>query len=115
MRILLVDDDHDGGEALLALFTVAGHSVRWAASGQAALALASVEPPDVAVLDLCLGDDTCLPLLGRLGASRTFVITASLPTTEIRREAERRGAVALLSKSMDPGELLRRVVRDPVP
>jgi DNA-binding response OmpR family regulator len=112
MRILVVDDDRDVGEALLALFALAGHLPRWASDAPTALALATEEPPDVAVLDLCLGDDTCLPLLGRLGAARTFVITASLPGPEVRREAERRGAVALLPKSIEPDELLRRVARE---
>jgi two-component system, OmpR family, response regulator ResD len=113
MRILVVDDDADVGEALGGLFGQMGHSVRWAADGTAAVAMAAAEPPDVVLLDLCLAEGLSLSFLPRLGGARVYVITATRPSDYIRDEAERGGALAVLDKSIDPAELLRCVEDGP--
>jgi DNA-binding response OmpR family regulator len=113
VRILVVDDDANVGEALGALFGQGGHSVRWCADGHAALAMAAAEPPDVVLLDLCLADGLSLSFLPRLGWARVYVITANRPSRYIRHMAESGGALAVLDKSIDPAELLRRVEQGP--
>jgi len=108
MRILVVDDDPDVGEALVILFRQAGHEVSWVADGAGALALL---PADVVLLDLYLAEGPSLELLPRLGGARIYVITAGSPPSEMRAAIDRSGAAALLFKSIDPGELLARVER----
>jgi CheY-like chemotaxis protein/two-component sensor histidine kinase len=51
-RILVVDDNADSAESLAVLLRAGGHEVRTAYNGQAALAAARSEPPDVILLDL---------------------------------------------------------------
>ena len=55
-RILLVDDNEDAAAASAVLLRHLGHSVRVAHSAAQARALALVEPPEVAILDIGLPD-----------------------------------------------------------
>jgi DNA-binding response OmpR family regulator len=109
VRILVIDDDADVAEAFALMFASAGHEARWAVDGDGALSLASVEAPDVVLLDLHLAAGSSLPLLPRFGRARTYVITASRPSRDVTAEAARRGALAVLSKSSSPAELLARI------
>lgn len=59
-RVLVIEDDTDGRQGLVALLESWGHSALPAATGSAGLALALREVPDVIIVDLCLGDlDGC--------------------------------------------------------
>lgn len=51
-RVLVADDNKDAADALAMLLELAGHEVRVAHSGRAALSLAQTFRPDVAVLDI---------------------------------------------------------------
>jgi len=51
---LLVDDNHDDAQTLLLMLADSGHQVRVAYDGDAALTLARVEMPEVALLDIGL-------------------------------------------------------------
>jgi PAS domain S-box-containing protein len=51
-RILVVDDNRDAAESLMALLEIAGHDVRCAFDGEAAITLAEQSRPDVMILDL---------------------------------------------------------------
>jgi CheY-like chemotaxis protein len=51
-RILIVDDDADGREALAGYLTKAGHAVRRAAGGREALQAMSMEVPELILLDV---------------------------------------------------------------
>jgi PAS domain S-box-containing protein len=55
-RILVVEDNADGREALAALLRLAGHEVAEAATGREALAAAERQPPEVVLLDIGLPD-----------------------------------------------------------
>ena len=55
-RILLVDDNEDAAAASAVLLRHLGHAVRTAHSAAQARALALVEPPEVAILDIGLPD-----------------------------------------------------------
>jgi signal transduction histidine kinase/CheY-like chemotaxis protein len=55
-RILIVDDNRDAAESLSLLLESAGHDVRIAHLGHAALSLAQTFRPDVAVLDIGMPD-----------------------------------------------------------
>src|SRR5262249_58987332 len=51
-RLLVVDDNVDAAESLAVLLRLAGHEVRVASDGPAALAAAQADPPEMVVLDL---------------------------------------------------------------
>ncbi|TDV07113.1 ATP-binding response regulator [Paraburkholderia caballeronis] len=53
-RVLIADDNADAAASLLTLLELAGHEVRMAHDGAAALALAESFRPDVAILDIGL-------------------------------------------------------------
>ena len=53
-RLLLIEDNDDARESLRTALELGGYEVRGARDGQEGLALARVEPPDVALIDLGL-------------------------------------------------------------
>jgi CheY-like chemotaxis protein len=55
-RILVADDNRDAAESLAMLLELAGHEVRVADHGRAALAVAQVFRPDTALLDIGMPD-----------------------------------------------------------
>jgi signal transduction histidine kinase/CheY-like chemotaxis protein len=55
-RILVADDNQDAADSLAMLLGLAGHEVRVAHSGRAALALAQAFRPDTALLDIGMPD-----------------------------------------------------------
>jgi CheY-like chemotaxis protein len=55
-RILVADDNRDAAESLAMLLELAGHEVRVANHGRAALAVAQVFRPDTALLDIGMPD-----------------------------------------------------------
>ena len=54
MRILVVDDDVDGADALAALLAQSGHDVKVAYEGTQALGLAAAFAAEAAILDLAM-------------------------------------------------------------
>ena len=52
LHILVVDDNEDSAESMSMLLQCDGHRVETAYSGEDALRLAAVEPPDVMLLDI---------------------------------------------------------------
>jgi PAS domain S-box-containing protein len=56
LRVLVVDDNHDAGEALAMFLQEVGHEVRVAANAASGLALAREFVPDVCLLDIGLPD-----------------------------------------------------------
>jgi signal transduction histidine kinase/ActR/RegA family two-component response regulator len=55
-RVLIADDNRDAAESLSLLLELAGHEVRVAHAGRAALSLAQTFRPDVALLDIGMPD-----------------------------------------------------------
>jgi CheY-like chemotaxis protein len=55
-RILIADDNRDAADSLSMLLELAGHEVRVAHQGRAALSLAQTFRPDVALLDIGMPD-----------------------------------------------------------
>ena len=54
--VLVVDDDEDSLQAVAMLLRIAGHDVRTAGSGAAALAVLDSFSPSVAIIDIALPD-----------------------------------------------------------
>jgi len=107
--LLLVDDDAVYRERLAKAMVGRGYEVRTAAHAEAAIALAEVESPEYAVLDLRMPGESGLELLRRLRAldptTRVLMLTGygSIATA---MEAVRLGAVSYLTKPADVDDIL---------
>jgi len=75
-RILIVDDDADGCEALLRFLKQAGHEVECAPNGKKALSAVIDHAPDLVVLDLFMPE---MDGLGLLEVLRSYLRLQSLP------------------------------------
>lgn len=121
--ILLVDDDDQLRSSFENILSMEGHSVRPAASGEAALALAAQTLPDVVIMDVRMpGLDglATLRLLREREPRLPVIIMTAYSTTESAIEATKLGAfdyilkpfdipdmLALLEKAMEAGRVMR--------
>ncbi len=114
-RILVVDDDPVFAEALAHALRRRGHEITVANDGETALALATADAFDAAVLDLRLATDSGLRLIAPLKAAhpelRILLLTgyASIATAV---EAIKLGAVHYLAKPAGAEEILAALGRD---
>lgn len=119
-RILIVDDDPDILETLQFALAQEGHAVEVASDGNAALATARAQPPDLAVLDVMLpglnGYEVARRLKnemqhGALPAFPVLMLTARRIRSGARLDfvSTWSGADATLWKPYDLGVLLFRV------
>lgn len=110
--ILVVDDDVTFRERLLRAFAARGLEAIGAATGAEAKRLATAESPELAVVDLRLGQDDGLDVVRELHSidptTRILVLTGygSIATAV---EAVRRGAFDYLQKPADADEILARL------
>jgi len=117
MRILIVDDEPNIRRTLRVALEASGHAVAEAASGPAARKLIERQPADVALVDLRLGAESGLdlmgPLLEQLPRLAIVVITAHA-SFDTAVEAMRLGALDYLPKPFTPDQVravLDRVAR----
>jgi len=114
--LLIVEDDDALRARLTRAFIERGLEVRAASTARDAEILARADPPELALLDLRIGDDSGLELIRVLReidlATRIVVLTgyASVATAV---EAVRRGAVHYLAKPADADEILTAFERGP--
>src|SRR5215510_9094843 len=109
--ILLVEDHESSAEGYAQLLTGAGYRVARAKNGYEALAEVSRETPSLVLLDLKLPKLDGWDLLQRLKADAAL---ATIPVVVVTGDslashhdmARSRGAVAVLSKPIDPANLL---------
>jgi len=111
--VLVVDDEPTISEVVSRYLERAGYETRVAADGQAAVALADEERPDLVVLDLMLPGMDGLEVMRRLrerdrDGSRIILLTAKGDTTD-RITGLRLGADDYVSKPFSPAELVARV------
>jgi CheY-like chemotaxis protein len=110
LRVLVVDDNLDAAETLTVLLQMWGHDVRAAQDGPAALALARVEPPDVALLDIGLPGMDGYALARALREARPdrilLVALTGYGHEEDRRRSQEAGFTHHLVKPVDPVSLL---------
>ena len=108
MRVLIVDDEPNIRRTLRVAMEAMGHAVEEAATGREALRKAEGEPFDVALVDLRLGDESGLDLLGPLLAQwprlAVVVITAHA-SIDTALDAMRRGAFDYLPKPFTPAQV----------
>jgi DNA-binding NtrC family response regulator len=112
-RVLVVDDEPGVRESLRMLLKDA-HSVRCAASVDAALEALRREPADLVLLDLVMPGRSGLELLEELGerpeAPRVVVVTATR-TVASAVEAMKRGAADYVTKPFDADEIRIKLER----
>jgi NtrC-family two-component system response regulator AlgB len=108
MRILIVDDEPNIRRTLRLALESSGHSVEEAATASAATASLARRPADVALVDLRLGDESGLDLIGplleqapRLG----IVIITAHASIDSAVDAIRRGAFDYLPKPFTPAQV----------
>lgn len=114
--VLLVEDHETSADGYAQLLAGAGYRVARAKNGYEALAEVSREAPSLVLLDLKLPKLDGWDLLQRLKADASVasvpvVVVTADPLPTHHEMARSRGAVAVLSKPIDPAELLA-VVRD---
>jgi DNA-binding NarL/FixJ family response regulator len=114
--ILIVDDDPDFRELVSVLCSRVGYSCVEAESRSDALAAASLERPDVVLLDVMLagtsGYQICRELREEFGEQLPIIFLSGARTAASDRVAGLLlGADDYLTKPIDPEELLARVQR----
>jgi two-component system, OmpR family, response regulator MprA len=110
-RVLVVDDDPAVLSGLRRALALEGYAVQVAESGEAALALAAAEAPDVVVLDVMLPDVDGLTVCRRLRDVGTMpiVLLTAKDTVPDRVAGLDSGADDYLVKPFALDELLARV------
>jgi two-component system cell cycle response regulator DivK len=114
--VLLVEDHETSAEGYAQLLNGAGYRVVHAKNGYQALAEVSREAPSLVLLDLKLPKLDGWELLDRLKADQAVktvpvIVVTGDPLPTHHEMARSRGAAAVLSKPIDPNQLLK-VVRE---
>lgn len=107
--LLIVEDDDALRERLARAFAERGFDVRTAATIAEARDAAQADPPECAVLDLRIGQDsglTLIPELLELDAETRIVVLTGYGSVATAVDAVRRGAVHYLTKPADADEIL---------
>jgi two-component system, NtrC family, response regulator AlgB len=114
LRVLVVDDEKNIRSTLALALESAGGAVGLAANAESALAHASREVFDLALVDLKLAESSGLDLIPRLVAASPgldIVVITSYATIDTAVEAMRRGAVDYLPKPFTPAQIRHLVER----
>ena len=113
-QILVIDDDESIRRTLRLCLEAADYSVSMAASGEAGLALAKKQPPDLALVDLRLGGMDGLAVtraLSQEAPGAQVVIMTAYATIDNAVEAMRTGAADYLAKPFTPAAVKHVVAR----
>ncbi|HET9528865.1 MAG TPA: response regulator transcription factor [Blastocatellia bacterium] len=116
IRILVIDDQPvvRAGIRMIVQSQSGISVVGEAANRDEGLALASSEQPDVILLDLNLGDDNGLDMIGELrmvAPEAKVLILTGLHAVELHRRAVRSGAMGVVLKEQDPEVLIAAISR----
>lgn len=109
-RVLIADDNRDAAESLALLLELAGHEVRVAHLGRAAISLARAFRPDTALLDIGMPDLSGYEVAQELrrepwGTGVQLIAVTGWGQDEDRRRALEAGFDHHLTKPVDPDRL----------
>ncbi len=112
-RILIVDDEEMDRVVLASMLQDAGHESLFAADGHAALKIWRSTAVDLVVTDIVMPELSGLELLETLKREdpAVRVIAVSGISAKSLNKAARSGALAILTKPVDPKELLTEISR----
>lgn len=113
-RIMVVDDDQISLSALILLLQMAGYKVTPILSGQEAISAATLEPPDMFLLDIMMpkmdGFQACAELKSReLLCHIPVIFLTCRDEIDYRLQGFRAGAVDYITKPFLAEEVLARV------
>lgn len=114
MRVLLVDDDRPNLELYHLAFSVRGHSVLTADSGEQAIDLFTSEHPDAVLCDLVLVDMVGTEAIERmrgLGEARFYLLSEAEPNV-LSTAAERSGVTGFQKLTVPVSDVVRAVSED---
>ncbi len=110
LKILVVDDDKDNAASLGELFELEGHAVQVVYSGEAAIAAFLKQSFDVAFMDVMMpgknGVESFLEIRRQKPNARVYMMTG-YSVEELLQQAISSGALGVLEKPFDAGEVLR--------
>jgi two-component system, sensor histidine kinase len=106
-RVMVADDNKDAADSLAMLLELAGHEVRVACGGRAALSLAQTFRPDVAIIDIGMPDLNGYEVARQLrreawGAGIALVALTGWGRDDDRQQASDAGFDRHLTKPVDP-------------
>ena len=107
--ILVVEDDDAFRAILVSALEARGYEARGVADARAAIEAAREDSPEMAVVDLRLGDDSGLDVVRELkaiDASTSIVVLTGYGSIATALESIRLGAVHYLTKPTDPDRIL---------
>jgi len=113
-NILVVDDTPDNVRLLMKMLSERGYVIRPATSGAHALTVASLEPPDLILLDILMPDMDGYQVCARLKANKStrdipVIFISALQEVFDKVKAFSFGAVDYVTKPFEPEEVLARV------
>ena len=107
-RILLIDDEESGREALTLLLKAAGHHIRGAASGAEGFLLLAREKYDIIITDLFLPDTNGIDILKKVKEDAPFtevILITGHASAETAVRAMKEGAFDYITKPLNIDEL----------
>jgi CheY-like chemotaxis protein len=114
MMILLVDDDTPNLELYRLAFTMRGHSVMTAHSGEQAIELFRTRRPDAVLCDLILGDMVGTEAIARMrqeGEAQFYLLSEAEPIV-LSSAAERTGVTGFQKLGVPVSDVVRAVSAD---
>ena len=111
LKVLIADDNQDAAESISMILELAGHEVRVAHLGEAALSLAQLFRPDTALLDIGMPDLSGYEVARRLrqepwASNMQLIALTGWGQERDRRDALEAGFHHHLSKPVDPDKLV---------
>jgi len=112
-RILIVDDEEMDRVILSQVLHQAGHEALFAPNGEAALRIWKKSPADMVVTDIVMPGLDGLGLIEALKEEDPWIRVIAISGVSAKKlnEAARAGALAILTKPVDPEELLQEISR----
>jgi DNA-binding response OmpR family regulator len=117
-RVLIVDDESVIADTLALILSKNGYAVSVAYSGEDAVRLAEVKPPDILITDVVMGGmsgiEAAIEVCQRVPKCRAILISGQTGTNELLRQVRAGGyGFEMLLKPVHPQSLLERLKSAP--
>lgn len=115
-RLLVIDDDRDFAEGMAEMLELDGYQVDIAVTGEAGIEAVAQTDYNTALIDIGLpglsGVETLLRIKEARPGIRCFLLTG-YSADHVARQGIEAGAVEILTKPVDPEDLIRRLAAEP--